>query len=89
MTKRRRDTHTNWVDDRENNGDYDEHHADGQQAPAGARNLSLPHGVAKAGGIDAWNSHPQLAQLMKTLEASCTAKTVQEALAEVRALPGA
>ena len=52
-----------------------------------ARFLSLPKSVALAGGRDAWNSsHPQLRQMLKLLDAMCTATTVQAALEEVRAI---
>ena len=52
-----------------------------------ARILSLPKSVALAGGRGAWNSgHPQLRQMLKLLDAMCTATTVQAALEEVRTI---
>ena len=53
-------------------------------SPSG-RKLSLPHSV-RALGADGWNAQPQLAQLIKTLDGACTAKTVAQALAEVRGI---
>jgi len=49
-------------------------------------NLSLGKSVAAAGGIKKWNEHPNIKALLKTLDASCKATTVDEALAEVRGL---
>eukprot|EP00931_Biecheleriopsis_adriatica_P009511 TRINITY_DN110587_c0_g1_i1.p1 TRINITY_DN110587_c0_g1~~TRINITY_DN110587_c0_g1_i1.p1 ORF type:complete len:636 (-),score=150.22 TRINITY_DN110587_c0_g1_i1:18-1877(-) len=48
------------------------------------RKLSLPLCVANAGGIERWNEKPELAHLVKMMRASCVAKTVKEALAEVK-----
>eukprot|EP00931_Biecheleriopsis_adriatica_P016073 TRINITY_DN11974_c0_g1_i1.p1 TRINITY_DN11974_c0_g1~~TRINITY_DN11974_c0_g1_i1.p1 ORF type:complete len:622 (+),score=132.73 TRINITY_DN11974_c0_g1_i1:58-1923(+) len=48
------------------------------------RKLSLPRSVADAGGIESWNEKPELAHLVKTMQASCSAGTVEEALFEVK-----
>lgn len=51
------------------------------------RKLSSAHGVAEAGGVEAWNqSHPDVKQLGHMLSSMCRATNVQEALAEVSAL---
>ena len=51
------------------------------------RLLSLGKSVAAAGGINKWNDmHDDLRELKKTVEASCTATTVAEALEEIKGL---
>eukprot|EP00962_Isochrysis_galbana_P005273 scaffold1441_cov120-Isochrysis_galbana.AAC.2 len=58
--------------------------------PAGAastRRLSLPKSVADAGSIDDWHGrHPELSELRDLLDGMCTASTVAEAQAAVRAI---
>jgi len=46
----------------------------------------LPKSVVEKGGIDEWNKQPEVAQLIKMLDASCKATTVEKALAEVRGI---
>lgn len=50
---------------------------------APGRFLSLPKSVASV-GVDAWNKKAQLAQMLKTLDGSCKARTVSEVMQEVR-----
>eukprot|EP00435_Cladocopium_sp_Y103_P040031 s2282_g10.t2 len=50
---------------------------------APGRFLSLPKSVASV-GVDAWNKQAQLAQMLKTLDGSCKARTVSEVMQEVR-----
>ncbi len=47
------------------------------------RSLSLPRAVRALGGLEQWNEQPALAQRQEEMQASCTATTVVEALAEV------
>lgn len=61
-----------------------------QNLGAGAsegRNLSLPHEVQVAGGVAAWNGkNSDVSVLGRMLSSMCRATTVEEALAEVRAI---
>jgi len=51
-----------------------------------SRQLSLPKCVVAAGGIEKWNEHSDLVQMLKVLDGACTAKTVEEALREVKGI---
>ena len=46
------------------------------------RNLSLANSVAEFGGLEKWNSQPQLKALNAMMDAMCTATTKEEALEE-------
>jgi malate dehydrogenase (oxaloacetate-decarboxylating)(NADP+) len=50
------------------------------------RVLSLPASVVEAGGLDAWNRHPNLKVLADALAAVCKARTVEESQAELRGI---
>lgn len=50
------------------------------------RLLSLPKAVVAAGGLSAWNRHPNLKVLTRAVATICKAQTVQEALAELRGI---
>jgi len=51
------------------------------------RTLSLPKSIADAGGMEAWNaSSGEVSRLLKMLDRTCTATSVEEALAEVKAV---
>ena len=54
--------------------------------PEKKRVLSLPKSVVAAGGLAAWNAHPDLAALNATLDGACKATTVDGALKEIKGL---
>jgi malate dehydrogenase (oxaloacetate-decarboxylating)(NADP+) len=51
-----------------------------------ARSLSLAKGVKAAGGITAWNAKPGHKEMVEMVRNMCTARTVDEALAQVGAM---